>query len=100
MSLPTPTSAGFVTQLNAFDPQALVLALQEGFLEHVQLQPGRFGGQFVHNISTQCLTDWGQYNIALLARGDPSRQRMSAGIFLSSQYTWLERVKVQRHTHL
>ena len=70
MSLPTPTSTGFVTQLNSFDPQALVLALQEGFLEHVQLQPGRFGGQIVHSISTQCRTDWGQYNLALLARGD------------------------------
>jgi AraC-like DNA-binding protein len=100
MSLPTPTSAGFVTQLNAFDPQALVLALQEGFLEHVQLQPGRFGGQIVHSLSTQCRTDWGQYNLALLARGDLSRQWLSVGIFLQGQDSWRVQGKALRNGDL
>jgi len=100
MSLPTPTSAGFVTQLNSFDPQALVLALQEGFLEHVQLQPGRFGGQIVHSISTQCRTDWGQYNLALLARGDLSRQWLSVGIFLQGQDSWRVQGKALRNGDL
>jgi len=100
MTIPSPTSAGFVTQLNAFDPLALVLALQEGFLEHVQLQPGRFGGQIVHSISTQCRTDWGQYNLALLAQGDLSRQWLSVGIFLQGLYSWRVQGKTLRNGDL
>lgn len=83
-----PSSAGFVTRLHAFDPNAMVLALQEGFLEHVQLQQGQFGGQIVHSMSPQCRTDWGQYNLALLAQGDLSQERVSIGIFLQGQGHW------------
>ncbi|MEX1165923.1 MAG: helix-turn-helix transcriptional regulator [Hydrogenophaga sp.] len=77
-----------VTRLTAFDPQALVLALQEGFLEHVQLEKGRFDGQIVHSVSAQCRTDWGQYNLALLAQGDLSPQWLTVGIFLQGQGVW------------
>jgi AraC family transcriptional regulator, ethanolamine operon transcriptional activator len=76
------------TRLHAFDPQALVLALQEGFLEHVQLQKGRFGGQIAHSVSRRCRTDWGQYNLALMARGDLSPEWLSVGIFLHGEGTW------------
>lgn len=96
----TSSPAGFVTQLNAFDPQALVLALQEGFLEHVQLQQGRFGGQIVHSISAQCRSDWGQYNLALLARGDLSRQWLSVGIFLQGLGSWRVQGKALRNGDL
>ena len=88
MSVAPSVPAGFVTQLSAFDPQALVLALQEGFLEHVQLEQGRFGGQIVHSVSAQCRTDWGQYNLALLAKGDLSREWLSVGVFLQGQGSW------------
>jgi AraC family ethanolamine operon transcriptional activator len=84
----TATSATSVTRLDAFYPQALVLALQEGFLEHVQLEKGRFGGQIVHSVSPQCRTDWGQYNLALLAQGDLSPEWVSVGIFLHGQGVW------------
>ena len=84
----TATSATSVTRLDAFDPQALVLALQEGFLEHVQLEKGRFGGQIVHSVSPQCRTDWGQYNLALLAQGDLSPEWVSVGIFLHGHGVW------------
>ncbi len=77
-----------VTLLDAFDPQALVLALQEGFLEHVQLDKGRFGGQIVHSVSEYCRTDWGQYNLSLLSKGDLSAQWFSIGIFLCGQGAW------------
>lgn len=77
-----------ITHLNAFDPQALVLALQEGVLEHVQLERGRFGGQIAHTISSQCRTDWGHYNLALLAQGDLSPEWLSVGIFLHGNGRW------------
>lgn len=76
------------TQFSAFDPQALILALQEGFLEHVQLQKGLFGGQIAHSFSCQCRTDWGQYNLALLAQGDLSPDRLTVGIFLHGDGAW------------
>lgn len=84
----TPVSAGSITHLSAFDPQALVLALQKGFLEHVQLQKGRFGGQIAHSQSNQCRTDWGQYNLALLAQGDLSPEWLTVGIFLHGDGAW------------
>ncbi len=100
MSVVPPVPAGFVTQLSAFDPQALVLALQEGFLEHVQLEQGRFGGQIVHSVSSQCRTDWGQYNLALLAKGDLSREWLSVGIFLQGQGSWHVQGKALRNGDL
>lgn len=89
-----------VTRLNAFDPQALVLALQEGFLEHVQLEKGRFGGQIVHSVSPQCRTDWGQYNLALLAQGDLSPQWLSVGILLDGQGVWRVQGQTMRNGDL
>lgn len=100
MVLQTSCPAGFVTRLHAFDPQAMVLALQEGFLEHVQLQQGQFAGQIVHSISPQCRTDWGQYNLALLAQGDLSHERVSVGIFLQGQSNWRVQGKELRNGDL
>lgn len=83
-----PVSAGSITQLSAFDPRAMVLALQEGCLEHVQLEKGRFNGQIAHTVSSQCRTDWGRYNLALLAKGDLSSEWLSVGIFLCGNGAW------------
>jgi AraC family transcriptional regulator, ethanolamine operon transcriptional activator len=85
---PTLPPSATLTRLRAFDPQALVLALQEGFLEHVQLQKGLFGGQIAHSISRRCRTDWGEYNLALLARGDLSPGWLTVGVFLHGEGTW------------
>jgi len=80
--------SSFITHLSAFDPQALVLALQKGFLEHVQLQKGQFGGRIAHSVSPSCRTDWGQYNLALMAQGDLSSEWLTIGIFLGGDGAW------------
>lgn len=80
--------SGGIIQLSAFDPKTLVLALQDGFLEHVQLQKGRFLGQIAQSQSSQCRTDWGQYNLAILAQGDLSAQWLTVGIFLHGDGHW------------
>lgn len=88
MSPASLAPAGSITQFNAFDPHALVLALQEGFLEHVQLEKGHFCGQIAHSVSSQCRTDWGQYNLALLAKGDLSPEWLTVGILLHGNGRW------------
>jgi AraC family transcriptional regulator, ethanolamine operon transcriptional activator len=76
------------TQLFSFDPEAMTLALQDGQLEHVQLQAGRFQGRVAHSTSDSCRVDWGDYNLAVLARGDIAGDMVSLGLLVMGDGDW------------
>lgn len=88
MPPPHPQPTVTHTHLSLFDPRALVLALQEGSLEHVQLQKGLFVGQIAHSQSSQCRTDWGHYNLALLCQGSLSPGWITIAIPLHGDGPW------------
>lgn len=70
------------TVMAAFDPDLMSMAIQDGALEHVQLERGRFTGQIAHSCGGDSRVDWGRYTLSVLARGDLSRERLTLGIAL------------------
>jgi AraC family transcriptional regulator, ethanolamine operon transcriptional activator len=89
-----PVPAPRTTQLLTFDPEVMTLALQQGVLEHVQLEPGLFRGQIAHTATADSRVDWGRYALSVLARGDLSDDMVSVTMALEGQGDW--RVQGQR----
>lgn len=71
-----------------FDPEVMSVAIQDGALEHVQLEPGQFCGQIAHTASADSRVDWGRYNLSLLARGDLSRDMLTMTMAVQGQGNW------------
>ena len=71
-----------------FDPEVMSVAIQQGALEHVQLQPGFFKGQIAHTASTDSRVDWGAYTLSLLARGDLSADMVTIAVAVQGQGDW------------
>jgi len=71
-----------------FDPSAMTSALQDGRIEHVQVEKGDFRGRAVHSTSEQLRVDWGRYSLALLARGDLSTERVSLAMLVGGSGPW------------
>ena len=69
----------------AFDPDAMTMALQDGVLEHVQLERGVFHGQIAHTATPTSRVDWGGYELALLARGDLTREMLTIALPLTGR---------------
>ncbi|MBI5255903.1 MAG: helix-turn-helix transcriptional regulator [Burkholderiales bacterium] len=88
MSPPPPAAAVRQIHLRAFDPDAMVMALQDGVLEHVQLQPGVFRGRIAHSFSAGCRLDWGRYALAVQARGQLCADMVTIGLALQGQGEW------------
>lgn len=76
------------TQMLTFDPQVMTRALQQGVLEHVQLEPGVFRGQIAHTATADSRVDWGRYALSVLARGDLSTDMVSIALPLTGQGDW------------
>ena len=71
-----------------FDPDVMSVAIQQGALEHVQLQPGFFKGQIAHTASADSRVDWGAYTLSLLARGDLSADMVTIAVAVQGQGDW------------
>ncbi|QBR02788.1 helix-turn-helix domain-containing protein [Paraburkholderia pallida] len=76
------------TRLSGFDPHTLREALQEGVLEHVQLEVGQFRGTIAHSASRELQVDWGNYSLSVMARGALNRNRVTLGMLLSGKGDW------------
>jgi AraC family transcriptional regulator, ethanolamine operon transcriptional activator len=71
------------TQMLDFDPDVMSRAVQDGVLEHVQLQRGQFQGLIAHTSTACSRIDWGSYTLSVLARGDLSRDMVTIGMGLT-----------------
>ena len=87
-SVPQPPSARQATRLSGFDPHAMREALQEGVLEHVQLEVGQFQGTVAHSASREIQVDWGNYSLSVMALGALNRNRITMGMLLSGHVDW------------
>ncbi|HEY2979353.1 MAG TPA: helix-turn-helix domain-containing protein [Burkholderiaceae bacterium] len=76
------------TQLRSFDPEVMTVALQEGVLEHVQLERGVFRGQISHTATAGSRADWGRYELSVLARGDVTQDMVSIAVALTGKGDW------------
>ena len=86
-SLPFPVTPPACLMLD-FDPDVMRVAIQDGALEHVQLEAGQFRGQIAHTGTADSRVDWGCYNLSLLARGDLSRDMVTITMALQGQGDW------------
>jgi AraC family ethanolamine operon transcriptional activator len=75
-------------ELVRFDPSAMSGALQDGRMEHVQVEKGDFHGQLVHSASEQLRLDWGRYSLAVLARGGLNAERVSLALLIGGTGPW------------
>ena len=66
----------------------MTMALQEGVLEHVQLERGNFSGQILHTTAPTSRVDWGSYNLAVLARGDMTPDMVSLTLAVGGLTDW------------
>lgn len=71
-----------------FDPDVMAMALQDGMLEHVQLESGQFRGRIAHTQRPASRVDWGSYELSVLARGDLSREMVSITLALTGHGDW------------
>jgi AraC family ethanolamine operon transcriptional activator len=76
------------THMLDFDPELMSVAIQDGVLEHVQLECGHFSGQIAHTATPESWVDWGRYTLSVLARGDLSRDRVTIAMALQGQGDW------------
>lgn len=76
------------TELLEFNPDGMTVALQEGVLEHVQLERGAFRGRIAHKPAPHSRVDWGRYALAVLARGDLNRGMVTITIALTGRGQW------------
>ncbi|MDM4765051.1 helix-turn-helix domain-containing protein [Pelomonas sp. SE-A7] len=87
-STPLEAPALSSTRLLSFDPGAMRVAIQDSELEHVQLESGQFQGRVAHTVSEGLALDWGSYNLALMARGQLTRDRITLGVLLDGCGDW------------
>jgi AraC family ethanolamine operon transcriptional activator len=71
-----------------FDPEVMAMAVQDGVLEHVQLERGVFRGRIAHTAAPASRVDWGSYALSVLARGDLSREMVSITLGLGGCGEW------------
>jgi AraC family transcriptional regulator, ethanolamine operon transcriptional activator len=76
------------TEMLTFDPDAMVVAVQDGVLEHVQLEAGVFSGRIAHTTGTDSRVDWGSYTLSVLARGDFSRDMITLILPVTGHGDW------------
>jgi AraC-like DNA-binding protein len=76
------------TEMLDFDPDVMARAVQDGLLEHVQLERGLFRGQIAHTAAAASRVDWGSYNLSVLARGDLSRDMVTITLALTGHGDW------------
>jgi AraC family transcriptional regulator, ethanolamine operon transcriptional activator len=76
------------TEIFSFDPGAMSLALQDGVLEHVQLERGNFRGQIAHTAAASTRVDWGSYTLSVLARGDLTKEMVTLGMAVAGRGDW------------
>ena len=76
------------TEILTFDPGAMSMALQEGVLEHVQLERGNFSGRIAHTAAAETRVDWGRYELAVLARGDTSGEMVTLALAIDGLGDW------------
>jgi AraC family ethanolamine operon transcriptional activator len=76
------------THMLNFDPEVMSVAIQDGRLEHVQLECGQFSGQIAHTATFESWVDWGCYTLSVLARGDLSRDRVTIAMALQGKGDW------------
>lgn len=76
------------TEIFTFDPGAMSLALQDGVLEHVQLERGNFRGQIVHSAAASTRVDWGSYTLSVLARGELTKEMVTLTLALDGRGDW------------
>ena len=76
------------TEHFSFDPGVMSMALQDGLLEHVQLERGLFHGQIAHTATAQTRVDWGRYNLSVLARGDLTKEMVTITLALDGAGEW------------
>lgn len=90
---PAPASSRPAPQLRStemldFDPEVMAMAVQDGVLEHVQLERGLFQGRIAHTTAPASRVDWGSYALSVLARGDLSRDMVSIALGLGGRGDW------------
>jgi len=71
-----------------FDPEVMAMAVQDGVLEHVQIDRGVFRGRIAHTSTAASRVDWGSYALSVLARGDLSRDMVSFTLGLGGCGDW------------
>lgn len=71
-----------------FDPEVMAMAVQDGVLEHVQIERGIFRGRIAHTSTAASRVDWGSYALSVLARGDLSRDMVSFTLGLGGSGDW------------
>jgi len=76
------------TEMLSFDPDAMVVALQAGVLEHVQLEAGVFSGRIAHTAGTDSRVDWGSYELSVLSRGDLPKDMISLIVAVTGHGDW------------
>jgi AraC family ethanolamine operon transcriptional activator len=76
------------TEIFTFDPGVMSLALQDGVLEHVQLERGNFRGQIVHTAAASTRVDWGSYTLSVLARGDLTKEMVTLSVAVAGRGDW------------
>jgi len=76
------------TEMLNFDPEVMAMAVQNGVLEHVQLERGLFRGQIAHSSAPHSRVDWGSYQLSVLARGDLSRDMVTVTMALKGHGDW------------
>lgn len=64
------------------------MAVQDGVLEHVQLERGVFRGRIAHTTAAASRVDWGSYALSVLARGDLSPEMVSITLGLGGCGDW------------
>jgi hypothetical protein len=62
--------------------------VQDGVLEHVQIERGIFRGRITHTSTAASRVDWGSYALSVLARGDLSRDMVSFTLGLGGSGDW------------
>lgn len=87
-SEPKSTPPSRNTEMLDFDPEVMAVAVQDGVLEHVQLERGIFRGRIAHTTTPSSRVDWGSYDLAVLARGDLSREMVSVTLGLDGGSDW------------
>ena len=87
-AIAAPVSPLRKTQMRTFDPDVMTVALQEGVLEHVQLERGVFRGQISHTATAGSRVDWGRYELSVLARGDVPQDMVTVAVALTGKGDW------------
>jgi hypothetical protein len=74
--------------MGSFDPAGMRRALQGSALEHVQLEGGQFCGSLAQSATDGIRLDWGSYNLAVMSRGELSRDGVTLGYLVGGSGGW------------